>query len=117
MCLNRFGTRLIQGAVGPQWLSGLGPQLFAGTWRRYSAPVVVAGHRALEVAAEDPSGQLALGFHFVELGDGRVMVLLAISPVEVEKRWRPWFQAVLASLEIWSEPSAQKPGQRGGGSP
>ena len=99
------------------YLERFGPQLFAGTWRRYSAPVVVAGHRALEVAAEDPSGQLALGFHFVELGDGRVMVLLAISPVEVEKRWRPWFQAVLASLEIWSEPSAQKPGQRGGGSP
>jgi len=100
-----------------EYLERFGARLFAGTWRRYTAPVVVAGHRALEVAVEDPSGELALDFHFVELGDGRVMVLLAIVPVEFEKRWRPWFQAVLASLEIWSQPSAPQPVPPGGGSP
>lgn len=98
------------------FLERFGAQLFEGTWRRYSAPVVVAGRRALEVAVEDPDGQVALGFRFVELGDGRVMVLLAACPVDLEKSWRPWFQAVLASLEIWSEPSDEERGHRRGGS-
>ncbi len=99
------------------FLERFGSQLFAGTWRRYSAPVVVAGRRALEVAVEDASGQVALGFHFVELGDGRVMVLLAVCPAEVEKSWRPWFQAVVSSLEIWSQPSDEKTAHGGGGEP
>jgi hypothetical protein len=67
------------------------------------------------VAVEDPSGERALGFHFVELGDGRVMVLLAVCPAEVEKLWRPWFQEVRNSLEIWSQPSGERLGRRGGG--
>jgi hypothetical protein len=82
------------------YLARFGDDLFAGTWRRYSAPVVVAGRPAVEVVVEDPSGRLALDFLFVELGDGRVMVILAACPVEVEKPWRPWFEAALGSLEI-----------------
>ncbi len=97
------------------YLERFGAELFAGTWRRYSAPGEVAGRRALEVAVEDPSGELALGFHFVELGDGRVMVLLAVCPAKVEKLWRPWFQEVRNSLEIWSQPSGERLGRRGGG--
>jgi hypothetical protein len=69
------------------------------------------------VAVEDSSGEVALGFHFLELGDGRVMVLLATCPAEVEKHWRPWFQAVLTSLEIWSQPSDEKTRRGGGGEP
>jgi len=97
------------------YLERFGAELFAGTWRRYSRPREVAGLRALEVAVEDPSGELALVFDFVELGDGRVMVLLAVCPAEVEKLWRPWFEEVLESLEIWSQPSSGQLGQRGGG--
>jgi hypothetical protein len=100
-----------------EYLERFGPQLFAGTWRRYSAPVVVAGRRARAVAVEDASGQWALGFHFVELGDGRVMVLLAVCPVDVEKSWRPWFEAVLASLEIWSDPAQGKADDAADGAP
>jgi hypothetical protein len=82
------------------YLDRFGDDLFAGTWRRYSAPAVVAGRPAVEVAVEDPSGRVALDFFFVELGDGRVMVILAACPVDVEKSWRPWFAASLASLEV-----------------
>lgn len=82
------------------YLDRFADALFAGTWRRYSAKAVIAGRPALEVAVEDPTGQIALDFFFVELGDGRVMVILAACPVEVEKPWRPWFEAALASLEI-----------------
>jgi hypothetical protein len=28
------------------------------------------------------------------------MVILASCPAEVEKAWRPWFEAALATLEI-----------------
>jgi hypothetical protein len=82
------------------YLARFADALFAGTWRRYSAPVVIAGRRAVEVSVEDPSGETALDFFFVELGDGRVMVILAACPVGVEQPWQPWFQAALASLEI-----------------
>ena len=95
------------------YLERFGPGLFERTWRRYSAPLVVAGRRALEIAVEDPSGRVAMDFFFVELGDGRVMVILATCPAHLEKPWRPWFQASLASLEIWSQPSDG----RTGGSP
>ncbi len=84
-----------------EYLERFGEGLFAGTWRRYSAPTEVASRPALEVAVEDPSGRDALDFFFVELGDGRVMMILTESPVAVEKAWRPWFRAVLESLEIW----------------
>jgi hypothetical protein len=87
------------------YLERFGAGLFAGTWRRYSQPAVVAGRRALEVAVEDSSGRVALNFFFVELGDGRVMVILTSCPAGLEKPWRPWFDEALTSLEIWSERS------------
>jgi hypothetical protein len=83
-----------------EYLERFGEALFEGTWRRYSAPVVIAGRSGIEVAVEDPTGELAFDFFFVELGDGRVMVILASCPAEVEKAWRPWFEAALATLEI-----------------
>lgn len=82
------------------FLDRFGPDLFAGTWRRYSAPVVVAERPGVEVAVEDATGEIALDFFLIELGDGRVMVILASCPVSVEKDWRPWFEAVLATIEI-----------------
>ena len=39
----------------------------------------------------------------MELGDGRVMLIAAESPVGYEAAWRPWFAASLASLELWRE--------------
>ncbi|MCZ6785072.1 MAG: matrixin family metalloprotease [Proteobacteria bacterium] len=87
-----------------QFLTRFSQALFADTWLRHRTPVVVNGRRALQVAVEDPSGQLAEEFTIVELGDGRVMMIHTQSPVETQDQWRPWFQASLATLEIW--PSA-----------
>jgi hypothetical protein len=87
-----------------RYLERFSDHLFAGTWRRYRAWIAVQGRRSLEVAVEDPTGSVAMNFIFVELGDDRVMVILSECPVEVSEAWQPWFQAVLASLEIWSSP-------------
>lgn len=82
------------------FLGRFGDSLFAGTWRRYSAPVQVAGRPGREVAVEDATGEIALDFFFVELGDGRVMVILASCPADLEKEWRPWFEAAIDTIEI-----------------
>jgi hypothetical protein len=84
-----------------EFLDRFGSSLFANTWRRSSAPTEVDRRRALEIAVEDPSGTHSLNFFFVEIGDGRVMVVLASAPVDVFEQWRPWFMSALASLEIW----------------
>ena len=82
------------------FLERFGRSLFAGTWRRSSGPVEIAGRPGIAVSVEDPSGEIALDFFFLELGDGRVMVILASYPEEVAAQWRPWFQASLDTLEI-----------------
>jgi hypothetical protein len=96
------------------YLDRFSRELFADTWRRYSAWMVVNGRRSLAVAVEDPAGRRAMDFIFVELGDGRVMVILTECPVEVADAWRPWFQAALASLEIWHPPGAEGAGDSQG---
>jgi hypothetical protein len=88
------------------FLRRFGPELFAGTWRRARVPMVVNGRRALRIAVEDAEGRLDEQFTFVELGDGRILMILTQCPVEFRNQWAPWFQASLASLEIWSEPGA-----------
>lgn len=98
------------------YLDRFAKSLFAGTWRRYSAPLVVDGRRALEISVEDATGRVDLDFVFVELGDGRVMVILMRCPVEVATPWRPWFQATLASLEIWRQPAEAARERRARGS-
>jgi hypothetical protein len=60
----------------------------------------VAGFPGLEVAVEDATGEIALDFFIVALQDGRVMVVLASCPADLEKAWRPWFEAVLSTIEI-----------------
>ncbi len=82
------------------FLERFGPALFADTYRRYSAPAQVAGFPGLEVAVEDATGEIALDFFIVALQDGRVMVVLASCPADLEKAWRPWFEAVLSTIEI-----------------
>lgn len=91
------------------FIERFGKGFLAGTWRRYEQRLVVFGRPALQIAVEDPSGRFAEEFTFIALGDGRVMMLNTRAPVEVADAWRPWFQASLASLEIWSadRPEAQ----------
>jgi hypothetical protein len=82
--------------------------LFGDTWLRHRAEIVVNGRRALQVSVEDATGTLEEEFTFIELGDGRVMMILSQCPVETRSEWRPWFQAALATLEIWEEPGAAR---------
>jgi hypothetical protein len=82
------------------FLDRFGDSLFSGTWRRSSGPVEIAGRTGLAVSVEDPTGEIALDFFFIELGDGRLMVILASCPSEVASQWRPWFEASLDTLEI-----------------
>jgi predicted Zn-dependent protease len=78
--------------------------LFAGSWLRRRDSMVVAGRPALLIEVEEGRGRMNQEFIFVELGDGRVMVILAEAPIAHAERWRPWFRAILGSLEIWEPP-------------
>ncbi len=82
--------------------------LFAETWLRERAPAVVNGRRALQVSVEDAEGRAEERFLFIELGDGRVMLILTSCPIPAAEAWRPWFRAALASLEIWTQPGARR---------
>ncbi|MBW2419740.1 MAG: matrixin family metalloprotease [Deltaproteobacteria bacterium] len=75
--------------------------LFAGSWLRRRSAMVVAGRPALLIEVEEGRGRMNQEFIFVELGDGRVMVILAEAPLAHAEDWRPWFRAILGSLEIW----------------
>jgi predicted Zn-dependent protease len=60
----------------------------------------VAGHRARRFTLARPNYGFAEEFVFIESGDGRVLISIAECPVESQAAYRPWFDAVLASLEI-----------------
>jgi hypothetical protein len=70
----------------------------------------VAGHRARIVALAPSDYALAEELAFIESGDGRVLVSIAECPLESRSAYRPWFDAILASLEIQdrSKPGADR---------
>jgi predicted Zn-dependent protease len=82
-------------------------EIFADTWLVHRAPVVVLGRRSLEVEVEAETetqgGDVARQLLFVELGDGRVMMLASEMPVAFRQAWQPWLGACIASLEIWDK--------------
>jgi hypothetical protein len=89
--------------------------------------VSVAGHRARRFTLSRPHYGLLEEVTVTESGDGRVLVSIAECPAEHHDAYRPWFEAILASLEIqdgsrpgldrdyWSSPGA--PPARGEQSP
>lgn len=87
-----------------EFLGRYGRALFSDTWLRWRARIAVYGRPAVVVAVENAEGTRDREFTFVELGDGRIMMILSECPSEIRAEWRPWFQAALASLEIWAEP-------------
>lgn len=87
--------------------------LLADAWFRRSSEAVVNGRRARRLEVEDDSGERARDLLFVELGDGRVMMVVAESPVGHEAAWRPWFDESLGSLAIW-EANLRRPLLGGG---
>jgi hypothetical protein len=68
----------------------------------------VAGRRALRITLEDFEGSVTEYYTFVESGDGRVIVVIADCPSVAAEAFRPWFEAALASLKIWSERSGPR---------
>jgi hypothetical protein len=60
----------------------------------------VAGHPARKFTLSRSDYGLAEEFVFIESGDGRVLISIAEWPVERRAAYRPWFDAILASLEI-----------------
>lgn len=71
--------------------------------------VLVAGRPAFHMTVSQPStgGGAMLEEHlFVETGDGRIVVVIEESPTELRDGFQPWFDAMLASLEILPRESA-----------
>ena len=95
------------------FLERYGASLLQRSWLRYRAPMVVNGRRALQIAVEDDAGRLSEEFILVELGDGRVMMILTQCPVSEAEAWRPWLSASLGSLEIWTQSGARRPRSTG----
>jgi hypothetical protein len=74
--------------------------LFDGTWLRRRSPTVLAGRAGLRVEVEDETGRSVRDVRLIPLGDGRLLVIVAQSPVEAEAAWSAWFEASLATLEL-----------------
>lgn len=66
----------------------------------------VGGFRALEASMVDRDELTIEQFVFIEVGDGRLIVLLMDCAAEDGPAYWPWFHATLGSLEIWREPQA-----------
>ncbi|HEX5068507.1 MAG TPA: matrixin family metalloprotease [Myxococcota bacterium] len=62
--------------------------------------IVVNGHPALQGVLVRPESDLVEELTLIESGDGRVIVVTAECAAEYYPRYAPWFDAVLASLEI-----------------
>lgn len=61
---------------------------------------LVAGRPALRWVVADPARGAIEELTFVEVGDGRVLIVIADCAAGGHAAWRPWFEAVLATLEI-----------------
>jgi len=79
----------------------------------------IAGHRARRFTLVRRKYGLAEEFSFIESGDGRVLISIAECPIESRAAYRPWFEAILASLEIQdsSKPGADRDYSSGGADP
>ena len=67
-------------------------------------PLVVNGRRALQTEIEIFEAPRMEQITLIEVGDGRLIVVIADCPREMIDAYRPWFSAALASLEITELP-------------
>jgi hypothetical protein len=65
------------------------------------ASAVVDGRRARRTFIANAEADFAEEIAFIESGDGRVFVVIADCPLGAVEIYRPWFEAMLASLDIW----------------
>ncbi len=68
----------------------------------------VNGYPARQMSIANTRLDVVEQITFIEAGDGRVFVVIADCPVESTEAYRPWFEAVLASLEIWDVPQDRR---------
>jgi hypothetical protein len=80
------------------WYASRGPLLHA-------EELVVNGHPALQAVFSHPESGTIEEVTLVESGDGRVVVATAECAAEHYESYSPWFDAVLASLEIDTGPA------------
>ena len=64
----------------------------------------VSGFRALDASIVSHDELTVERFVFIEVGDGRLIVVVADCAVEDAPGYWPWFEATLGSLEIWTAP-------------
>jgi len=69
----------------------------------------VSGFRTLEASVVDHDGVAIERFVFIEVGDGRLIIVVTDCAVEDASDYFPWFEAALGSLEIWMAPQAGTP--------
>ena len=62
----------------------------------------VAGRPAIRWVVAERTGPMVEELTFVEVGDGRVVIVIADCPAVTFAAFRPWFEATLATLEIRS---------------
>jgi len=62
--------------------------------------LAVNGHRALQGVLVRPEDEQVEEITLIESGDGRVVVVTAECAADQYETYAPWFDAVLASLEI-----------------
>jgi hypothetical protein len=63
-----------------------------------------SGFRALEASIVAKDGLSIEEYVFIQVGDGRLIVVVTECAVEDAPDYWPWFQAALDSLEIWTAP-------------
>jgi hypothetical protein len=64
-------------------------------------PTAVGGRPAFRLVVDSADGRLVDETTLIEAGDGRLFVAIADCAPETCASYRPWFAAVLGSLEIW----------------
>ena len=90
------------------YLSRFGRVLFRGTRSIYRAPVVIDGRPGVQMIVESATEAVIKEFIFVELGDGRLMIILCEASSDTAVAWRPYFLASVRSLQIW-KPHGSRP--------
>lgn len=73
------------------------------------APLVVNGRRAFQTEIEVFEAPRIEQITLIEVGDGRLITIIADCPIEMIDAYRPWFSAALASLEITELPEEAWP--------
>jgi len=89
-----------------EFLARYRTRLLDGSWFRRRESSTVAGRLATRIIVEPQDGDRVRDFRFVELGDGRLLVVIVQSPIEAEAEWEAWFAASLATLQLAGEGEA-----------